>query len=139
VEHLDQRIIIFNILLSDYVILGDIDLTGHTHLKLEVGEEEETLPDIFQPLKLLDHLEDTSVSELQLINKTPIVNFIGKVLHLADEDVKRTIMVIFKDILLIGKNFHYEITNRHLALIMIELLDFYHQNNEDAMTDFHIH
>ena len=86
----------------------------------------------------MDSLEDLEVIELQLVNKTPIVNFITKVLSLADEDVKRTIMVIFKDILMIGKNFHYEITNEHLAMIMIELLEFYNMDNSDTMTDFHI-
>jgi len=56
---------VLNTLLSNYVLEGDIDLTGHTHLFDEFGSgDEEEIPDIFQPEKLIQSLEISSVSDL---------------------------------------------------------------------------
>uniref|UniRef100_A0A7S3IP49 Uncharacterized protein n=1 Tax=Strombidium inclinatum TaxID=197538 RepID=A0A7S3IP49_9SPIT len=139
IENIDQKIIIFNILLSEHVLGGHLDLQGTSLSEIykDASPTIDETPDIFNLEKLLEDFQSVSLAELQVMNKTPIVHVIAKAMHLGDDEVKKKVISIFKDILLIGKNFHYEVSNRHLRCLMVEMLDFYGRVQRDAVTDFY--
>ena len=122
-KHADQLILIFNMLLSEHVLNGNIDLTGQSALfipELSDGEEPDSdseppvMPELFHPNLLLDRLTVMPPVLFQEVNKQAIINLIAKSMALGNPEVKQKVVHIFRTNLLMGQNFHYEVSNRHL-------------------------
>ena len=77
-RHADQLILIFNMLLSDHVLNGNIDLTGQSAIFVpELSDEEEpdsdveppVMPELFNPNLLIDRLTVMPPILFQEVNK----------------------------------------------------------------------
>lgn len=64
------------------------------------------------------------------VNKNAIINLITKSLQIKDKEQKLKVISIFKNSLLMGQNFHFEIKNRHLEIALKEFLKFYKEEKE---------
>lgn len=146
--HTDQLILIFNTIVSGHTMNGKIDLTGSSHIYVppvsdgeqsDSGEDEQTdiqVPDIFNPSKLLDSLSRKNPQQYAKVNKQPILNLIARSMRRGDKDVKQKVIQIFKTNLLLGQNFHYEVSNRHIDMALSEILSYFNTEKNNLHHDF---
>lgn len=141
-QHTDQNLILLNALLSKHVLEGRIDLrsspnaAGGGSSDSEASEEEESTPAIFNPELILDGLQTGRQAELQKVNRYTIINVIKKAMRQGDSEVKAKIVSIFRNSLLVGANFHYEVKNTHLSQAMREALIYFNTEQKKLLTDY---
>lgn len=79
----------------------------------------------------MDSLGEVRLEQLQEVNKQPILNLLAKSMHLGDKQVKEKVVAIFKNSLLLGQNFHYEVSNRHIDMAMSEIVKYCNVESHD--------
>jgi hypothetical protein len=53
-----------------------------------------------------------------------------------DKDVKQKVIQIFKTNLLLGQNFHYEVSNRHIDMALSEILSYFNTEKNNLRRDY---
>ena len=57
-------------------------------------------------------------------------------MRLGDIQVKEKVISIFKSNLLIGQNFHYEVSNMHIQMVMSQILHYFNTETKSMKKDF---